>query len=223
MMKQSVVAMAMLAASAGVLAQSSPAPAPSPSDPVPVVNEPDGNWLVRLRAVRLDSANKDGTGSNLSINDKWLPEADISYFFTPNWAAELVLTYPQKHSMYSAGAKIGSLKELPPTLMAQYHFTDLGNLTPWLTDVKPYLGLGLNYTRFSSVNIQTGDTPVDVKRSSWGPALQAGVDYAVTKSVYLNLDIKKVWIKTDVKASGSDLGSFKVDPVLLGVGVGYRF
>jgi outer membrane protein len=220
-MKQSVVAMVMLAASVSVLAQSSPAPAPSPS--VSVADEPDGNWLVRLRAVHLDSANKDGTGSDLSINNKWLPEADISYFFTPHIAAELILTYPQKQSMYANGAKIGSLKHLPPTLTVQYHFTDLGSLTPYLAHVKPYLGAGVNYTRFSSVNIQTNDTPIDVKRNSFGPALQAGVDYAFSKNIYLNADIKKVWIKTDVKGAGSDLGSFKIDPVLLSVGVGYRF
>src|SRR2546429_5430644 len=48
-------------------------------------------------AVNLDSANKDSTGLGLSINNKWMPELEVSYFFTPNIAAELVLTYPQKH------------------------------------------------------------------------------------------------------------------------------
>lgn len=38
---------------------------------------------------------------------------------------------------------------------------------------------------------------------------------------YLNLDVKKVWIKTKVSAGGAELGTFKVDPVLFGVG--YRF
>lgn len=28
----------------------------------------------------------------ITVNDKWLPEVDISYFFTPNIATELVLT-----------------------------------------------------------------------------------------------------------------------------------
>ena len=52
----------------------------------------EGPWLVRARAVHLDSANKDSTGLDLSINDKWIPEVDISYFFTKNLAAELILT-----------------------------------------------------------------------------------------------------------------------------------
>ena len=59
-----------------------------------------------MRAVHLDSANKDSTGLDLSINNKAIPEVDISYFFAPNWAAELVLTYPQKHDLKAGGSKI---------------------------------------------------------------------------------------------------------------------
>ena len=110
----------------------------------------EGSWLVRARAVHLDSANNGAAGdAGVSINDKWIPEVDVSYFFTPNLAAELVLTYPQKHDVRLNGAKIGTLKHLPPTLTAQYHFTNLGAF-------KPYVGAGINYTRFSSVNIAGG-------------------------------------------------------------------
>ncbi|GAB2473099.1 OmpW family protein [Comamonas humi] len=170
-------------------------------------------WMVRVRALHLDSANKDSTGLDLSINNKWMPEVDVSYFFTPNLAAELVLTYPQKHDLRAGDAKIGSLKHLPPTLLAQYHFTGFGNF-------KPYVGAGLNYTRFSNVNLPAG---VDVDRNSWGGALQLGMDYRLSKNLYLNVDIKKVQIRTDVSAAGSRIGRFKVDPVLVGVGLGWRF
>src|SRR5690606_38741565 len=81
-----------------------------------------GSVLVRARAVHLDSANKDSTGLGLTVNNKSLPEVDFSYFFTPNIAAELILTVPQKHTVYSNGTAIGSLKHLPPTLTVQYHF-----------------------------------------------------------------------------------------------------
>ena len=75
-----------------------------------------GDWLVRARAVNLQSANKDSTGLDLSVNDKTIPEVDITYFFSPNLAAELILTYPQQHDIRAGGGKIGSLKHLPPTL-----------------------------------------------------------------------------------------------------------
>ncbi len=169
-------------------------------------------WQVRVRAVHLNSDNGGAAGdAGVSINNKWIPEVDVSYFFTPNIAAELVLTYPQKHDVRLNGGKIGSLKHLPPTLLAQYHFTNFGAF-------KPYVGAGINYTRFSSVNIL--DHAVTVKKNSFGGALQLGFDYALDKNWSVNFDVKKVFIDTDVSAG---LGKFKVDPWLVGVGVGYRF
>jgi outer membrane protein len=173
----------------------------------------EGPWLVRARAVHLDSRNGDTTGLDLSVNNKWLPEVDISYFITPNIAAELILTYPQKHKLSAAGIEIGTLKHLPPTLTLQYHFMPQGT-------VRPYMGAGLNYTRFSSVRLPAG---VSIDKNSFGGALQAGVDIPVGKNVVLNLDVKKVYIRTDVSAAGAKIGTFKVDPVLFGVGLGYRF
>jgi outer membrane protein len=79
-------------------------------------------WMVRARAVHIDPADRSSpiggvTESDLiTVSKKTIPELDISYFFTPNWAAELVLTYPQKHTVKVDGASIGSFKHLPPTL-----------------------------------------------------------------------------------------------------------
>lgn len=179
----------------------------------------DAPWLVRLRAVDLQSANKDSTGLDLSINDKVIPEVDFSYFFTPQFAAELVLTYPQKQTIRAGGTDIGSLKHLPPTLTAQYHFTDLGAF-------KPYVGAGLNYTRFSSVSftpaVQAALQPT-LSKNSFGLALQVGFDYEVVKNTYVNVDVKKVQIRTDVSSAGTKVGTFKVDPWLIGIGIGRRF
>jgi outer membrane protein len=177
-----------------------------------------GPWLVRLRAVNLDSANGDSTGLNLSINNKVLPELDISYFFTPNIAAELVLTVPQKQTLSAGGTEIGSFKHLPPSLTLQYHM-DMPAVAG-IAGIKPYVGAGVNYTRLSAVSLPPG---VDVERNSFGPVLQAGVDIPVGKNLYLNLDVKKAYIRTKVSANGTGLGTFKIDPLLLGVGLGWRF
>ena len=168
--------------------------------------------MVRARAVHLDSSNGDSTGLGLSINDKWLPEFDVTYFYNKNLAVELILTVPQKQTLSSNGAAIGSFKHLPPTLTLQYHFDAQG--------FKPYVGAGINYTRLSAVHLPAG---VTVDRNSFGPALQVGVDIPVAKNLYLNLDVKKVQIKTDVRSNGTKIGTFKVDPVLVGVGLGWRF
>lgn len=198
---------ALIALSAAVVALSS-APAMAQA-------QGESPWLVRVRAVNIDAANKDSTGLGLSMNDKTIPEVDISYFFTPHIAAELVLTVPQKHTLTSSllGAQIGTFKHLPPTLTVQYHFAPGAGL-------RPYVGAGVNYTRFSSVKLPAG---VDVDRSSFGLALQAGVDIPLSRNLSLNFDIKKVQIRTDVLAAGAKIGTFKADPLLVGVGLGWRF
>lgn len=172
-----------------------------------------GDWIVRARAARLDPRNHDSTGLDLSINARWLPELDITRFLTPNWAVELVLTTPQKQHLRSAGSDIGSLRHLPPVLSLQYH---LSGLAGW----RPYVGAGLNFTRFSSVELPAG---VTLKRHSFGPALGAGVDLPLGGGWLLNLDVKKVWLDTEVSAGGARLGTLNVDPMLWSVGFGRRF
>jgi outer membrane protein len=189
----------------------------APLAPVAAADD-SGDWLVRARALNLQSANKDSTGLDLSVNDKTFPEVDITYFFSPNLAAELILTYPQKHDIRAGGSTIGSLKHLPPTLTLQYHFTGMS--------FRPYVGAGLNYTRFSSVAFAPAVvTALDpsIDKNSFGLALQVGVDFPVGGGWLLNLDVKKVQIQTDVFSAGTKAGTFKVDPLLVSVGFGKRF
>lgn len=176
-------------------------------------------WLLRARAVNIDSADKDSTGLGLSLSRKTIPEVDISYFITPNIATELILTIPQKHTLRSNGASIGSVKHLPPTLTLQYHFNPEGTF-------RPYVGAGVNYTIFSGVHfdqaVQTALAP-SIKKHSIGLAAQAGFDVMLDKQWSINVDIKKIQMDTDVRSKGASVGKFKIDPLLVGVGVGYRF
>lgn len=174
----------------------------------------EGHWMVRARAVHLDMANKDGTGLGLSVNNKTIPELDVSYFFTPNIAAELVLTVPQKQTVSLGGTSIGTFKHLPPSLLLQYHFTGLSGY-------KPYIGAGVNYTRLTSVNLLGGGA--DLEDDSWGGALQVGMDFPLDKNWSLNFDVKKVYIRSNVFVGGVNQGTLKLDPLLVGVGLGYRF
>jgi outer membrane protein len=191
-----------------------------------------GNFLVRVRATRLNSAN-DNNGDlkntlqtlgfdHAEINDKWIPELDLSYFFTPNIAAELILTYPQKQTLYAvdaSGAKteLGSFKHLPPTLLAQYHFTGIQG-------VRPYVGAGINYTNVTSSSLDTVPSlGLNLSRNSWGLAAQVGADFPIGGGWLINVDAKYVRIGVDVTSAGTKIGEFGVNPWLLSVGVGKRF
>jgi outer membrane protein len=59
--------------------------------------------------------------------------------------------------------------------------------------------------------------------STWGSALQAGVDIPVSRNMYLNFDVKKILVKTPVNYQGNSIGTLKVDPLLISVGLDWRF
>ncbi len=181
----------------------------------------EGDWLVRVRATHLDWRNSsDPIGAlglpsdSVKVDDRTIPELDISYFFTPNFAAELVLTYPQKFDVSVDGVgEFGDFKALPPTLLAQYHFNPEGT-------VRPYVGAGINYTLISSVDLALG---ADLENDSIGLAFQVGADIKVADGLFLNVDVKKIQINSDVTLGGSKLTHLKLDPLAVSVGLGWRF
>ena len=181
----------------------------------------DGNWLVRARIIDIMPNHSSDAGAvpqdAVTLNNVVAPEVDVTYFFTKNIATELILTYPQQHDVNLAGTgKIGTVKHLPPTLNLQYHFLPDG-------DYRPYVGAGINYTKFSDVNLNAGG-PLYLDSSSTGGALQAGIDIKLSGNMYLNFDVKKLWIGTDVKnAAGVKITHLNLNPVLPGVGLGWRF
>jgi len=183
-------------------------------------------WQVRLRALGVvtnDAGSVDGIpGSDLSYSDSVTPELDITYFFTENLAAELILGTTSS-SVFTDGSieglgKVGKAWLLPPTLTFQYHFTDFGAF-------KPYVGAGVNYTLFYH-QTTTGDfTDLDVK-NKLGGALQIGFDYMIDKNWGFNFDVKKLFLEPDwsAKLNGTPIsGKAKLDPWLIGAGVTYRF
>lgn len=183
-----------------------------------------GDWVIRARAIGVmpqEDATVTGalTGSSINIDNSVVPEVDVSYFLTDNIALELIAaTTPHDvHAATSGGyLDLGSAWLLPPTLTAQYHFTNLGAY-------KPYVGAGVNYTIFW--NEDAGSSINNIKyENSFGPALQAGVDYMLDEHWLVNMDVKKIWINSDVKInSGAVRADVDINPWIVGVGFGYKF
>ena len=112
---------------------------------------------------------------------------------------------------------MGSVWLLPPTLTVQYHFAPTSRFSP-------YVGAGLNYTIF--YNEKKGALRSISYDDNIGYALQAGIDYAIAGAWSLNVDVKKLWLNTDVKANlgGTALkADVDINPWIFGVGLGYRF
>ena len=141
----------------------------------------------------------------------------------PNVGIELVLGIPPKIKANAAGtvAFLGddvlSAKNVAPTLLVNYHFGTPGDT--W----RPYVGAGVNYTKF--VSIKSSLAP-DVKMGdSTGLALQAGVDYALSKEWSLFASVARVDVKSKVVASGATVLTTTIDfkPIVYSVGASYRF
>ena len=179
--------------------------------------EVDQPWLIRARALQLNWANQQNNGlntTNVTAQNKTIPEVDISYFLQKNIALELTLTYPQPIDINVGGRGAGQLKGLPPSLVVQYYFTDLGSF-------KPYVGLGVNYTSFTNVIILNGAATVNSNSS--GAVGQVGFDYMVDKNWGVNVDVKYIQMKTDVYVGSTNIGQLGLNPTTYAIGATYRF
>lgn len=184
-------------------------------------------WQVRARVISIipnESASIEAIGGDVSISTAYVPELDFTYFFTENWAAELILG-TANHDVEAVNTAAGNIDLgdvwlLPPTLTFQYHYP--------IGDFKPYVGAGINYTIFYGADEGPVADDVDYD-NSFGFAFQAGFDYALSEKWFLNLDVKKILIQTDAtvnanSALGATVGAdVDINPLVIGFGVGLKF
>lgn len=193
-----------------------------------------GDWLVRLRAITVAptedvSAVMPGfPGGSAEVDNAYVPELDFTYFITDHIGAELILA-TSPHDLQGTGTlaglgEIADVMVLPPTLTFQYHFNPRGKF-------RPYAGVGVNYTIFYSEDASTslvnaiGATTVDVD-DSVGVAYQAGVDIDLNDRWFVNADFKYIQIDTTATLNtGGVINTVDIDldPIVAGVGIGYRF
>lgn len=195
-----------------------------------------GDVIIRARAVLVAPNEKSGPilpafpGEYVGVGNSVMPELDFTYMATDHLGLELILA-TTKHSISGRSGTTGSIGKLattwvlPPTLTAQYHFAPAGH-------VRPYLGAGINYSIFWNENASdgleaaVGKTNVQLS-NSFGWALQAGTDIDLTKTLFLNLDIKYIDMRTTARLSTTAAGVQQVrvdiNPIVAGVGLGMRF
>lgn len=190
----------------------------------PVMAKEAGDLLIRARAIMVEpneSADITVIGGSVDIDSSVMPELDFTYFFTDNIAAELILAVTP-HDIVATDTllddvPVGDTTLLPPTLTLQYHFLPRQQMSP-------YVGVGINYTHFFSVDA-AGGTVTDLELDdSFGVALQAGIDFAIDERWVVNADVKRVWINTDASLNGGAIeADVDINPWIFGLGVGYRF
>lgn len=160
-----------------------------------------------------------GSGNGNVLDDELNVQSEsgftfgAGYLFTDKVGVELNSSEKFEHQLNTANAgDIGSIDRLPVNLLVNYY--PMGGMD---SRVQPYVGAGLNYTRFSGE-----PENVDVK-ASYGAIGQAGVDLAVTENILLNGYVSYADVDTDVRVGGDTVGKVDMNPVTIGGGVTYRF
>lgn len=177
----------------------------------------EGTWLISAGASVLEPKSDNlalGPSTTLQINDVVRPTFDITYMIRDQWGVELFLSTFWRHNLQvtspTGTTNFGTIKLLPPTVSLQYHFNPEGRL-------RPYAGLGLNYTFLSDES--PGALSVG---NSIGPAAQLGFDVQISKRLFLNVSARYIDIDGDARLGATNLGSVEVDPFIYGMHFGYK-
>lgn len=212
----------ILAAALGALACGSAAALAAP-----------GDWVVRLGVAHV-SPNDDSGALNggdapadarVGVDSGTSLGITLAYMLSDKLGIGVLGALPFKHDITGAGAldgagKIAEVKQLPPTVTLQYHFSPAAT-------VRPYVGAGLNYTTFFSEKTSGAIEDFDISLDdSFGWAVEAGVDMDLNRDWFVSAQLWYLAIDTKAKLTGpADLGdvSVDIDPWVAMIGAGRRF
>ena len=178
-----------------------------------------GSFMVRGRilGVITDDKEKFTPSVNTTVTDSIIPELDFSYFLTDNIAFETIAGVTYHTLKLKGGAKIGRTWFVPATLTAQYHFHVNKNF-------KPYIGAGPHMSLILSDKAKGPFTSFKLKNPRFGVALQGGFDYMIDDHWSFNMDVKKVFVSLKGNVNnGGVVGRAKINPWIVGTGIGYKF
>ena len=181
----------------------------------------DGPWIFRVGAHVVQPKSNNGTLADgtlkADVENNWRPTFSLEYMLTPNLGIDVLAAFPFAHDVKLNGVKAADVKHLPPTVGVNWHFNPNGT-------VNPFVGVGLNYTRFFSID-ETGPlegTRLDLD-DSFGIAAHVGIDFWLSSSWAVTVDARWMDIDTKVKVNGAKVGTVNIDPIAFGVSAAYRF
>lgn len=196
-----------------------------------VMAHQEGDVIVRVGVASVvpnDSSDKIlDSQSELAVNSNTQLGFTLGYMFTDNISFEVLAATPFSHKISTDLLGLGDIaetKHLPPTFMVQYYFGESGST------FRPYVGAGLNYTTFFDEGFNsTGNnaTLTDLKLDdSWGLAANAGFDYKLNESWFLNASVWYANIETTAtyKFGGAAQSTdVKINPWVFMIAGGYTF
>jgi outer membrane protein len=187
----------------------------------PAFAQQAGEWTFSVGAHQVNPKSDNGSlvGGTvpIEVDSDVRPTITAEYFIRDNLGIEVLAAWPFEHDINVPGAgRVGSTKHLPPTVSLQYHF---GQGT-----VKPFIGGGINYTRFFSTETTGALAGTDLELDdSFGLAAHVGIDFEVGERGSIRVDARWMDIDTDAKINGVDVGTVEIDPLVYGVAYVFKF
>ena len=185
---------------------------------------------VKLGAIRYDTNSKTNgvtgigipPGADATTGDATTLLLTYEYALSPHFGVELVLGVPPKIKATATGSvaflgEVLTARNVAPTILFNYHFFAPGST------IRPYVGVGINYTRFTDVKTPYG---WDVNLSdSTGLAAQIGVDWQINKQWGLFASYGAAQVKSNLTATGAVVLQSTIDfrPVTYSIGASFRF
>lgn len=162
-------------------------------------------------------------GADAQVGDASTVVFTVERALTSNVGVELVLGVPPTVKSRATGSvaflgdNVLSAKNVAPTVFVNYHFGSPGDA------LRPYIGLGLNYTKF--VSIQSKLAPNVQMSESMGMAWVGGVDYAINSQFGLYASASALDVRSNVVGVASTVLTTSIDfrPVVYSVGASFKF
>ena len=184
----------------------------------PALAAPAGSWTVGVGAGYVMPADDNGklANDNLSVDvdSDVRPTVTGEYFFADNVGVEVLAALPFHHDITlkdATGATIDAkTQHLPPTVSLQYHFDNVNTM------VKPFVGIGANYTTFFKERIYLNDADLKIK-DSFGVAGHVGVDFPIAERDAVRVDARYIDIEPDVELNSNKIGTAEINPWVFGV------
>jgi len=167
-------------------------------------------------------------GSQADVGSSTRLGGGLTYMVTDNVAIDLPLALPFKHEITGAGAiagvgKIGELRALPVTLIAEWRFFDAN--AKW----RPSLGGGVTYAKVyrerstAALSALTGGSPTTLTvESKWALTGAAGITYNINDRMFVEGTVHKTLLKTTAHLSTGQTLAMKLDPWSYSIGIGMK-
>ncbi|MDH6147662.1 outer membrane protein [Paraburkholderia sp. WSM4179] len=202
---------------------------------------PQGNATpLTVESVGGETVNRQLSGTGAHATSTNTVGITTEYYVTDNIGVAMLFGLPLTVNLVGDGTlakygNLGSTRPMPPAIELRYHLFSAGS------KLRPFIGLGVNYTWFTQVRTTNSQFVMDsvgpggsahaTLSSSWNPVFEIGANYAIAKHWSVGTSVNYMPVKTKLTldgqtATGTQIVSqstLRLNPLSVFVNVAYTF